>query len=498
VEVTEWDVLAEVLRRNPPVPNVIDDSFKEQAAFIRDPAKWKVGYGTRRIGKGYGAGEYFFDTMLRKPGSLCFYIGLTLESAILNMWEPVLHELDRKHRLDFRFLKSPYTVINPRNDSFLRILGADKDAREMEKLLGNKFDLSIFDECQSWRNDLGKFVELMRPAAIDRGGTICLLFTPGNYKGNLAYALTKDAPLEVGTCWRQPTPKDARWHIHRWTAMENPYMREKWVAELREIDETRPLFKQTPTFKQWYLGEWSIDESILVYKFREDRNWGTPPLEKKYETVIGVDLGWNDPTAFVVGRWSPHDRRLYFVAAFEKSGMDFTEVANTLKHLQEHWQADFVVVDGANKQGVEEMRRRHEVQLQAADKRGKNDFIGLMNDDLVQGNIRVAPEASSLVENWLSHVWDEKKLQLLKKYEENRSSPNHLADAALYAWRWSYAHLATPEVTPVKAGTAEWYVEQERVAQEEARMRSRTKRNLHDGQFQPNDDLLVESGGLWE
>src|SRR5205085_11845215 len=63
----------------------------------------------------------------------------------------------------------------------------------------------------------------------------------------------------------------------------------------------------------------------------------------------------------------------------------------------------------ANKQAVEEMRRRHDLPLRAADKTGKSDFIEIMNGEFIQGRIKLrGASCSQLAEEYAGLIWDER------------------------------------------------------------------------------------------
>src|SRR6267378_4269873 len=95
--------------------------------------------------------------------------------------------------------------------------------------------------------------------------------------------------------------------------------------------------------------------------------------------------------------------------------------------------------DGANKQAVEEMRRRHELPLRAADKTGKSDFIEIMNGEFIQARLKLNPiRCSQLADEYAGLIWDERSV----KREEHPNCANDLADAALYAWRLCYSYLS--------------------------------------------------------
>jgi hypothetical protein len=134
------------------------------------------------------------------------------------------------------------------------------------------------------------------------------------------------------------------------------------------------------------------------------------------------------------------------------------------------------VIDGANKQAVEEMRRRHHLDLTAAAKVGKSDFIEIMNAEFIQGRIQVEVERCSqgqqdkevrghgkvletlsLADEYAGLIWDQRRLIGSGKREELPSCPNHLCDAALYAWRRCYQYLAKPPEAPLVPGSSEWY-----------------------------------------
>ena len=74
----------------PTAVNFIDDTMPEQAAFIRDPARLKVAFCTRRAGKSYGEGRYLCQEAAATPNVSCLYIALTRLSAENIMWRDVL------------------------------------------------------------------------------------------------------------------------------------------------------------------------------------------------------------------------------------------------------------------------------------------------------------------------------------------------------------------------------------------------------------------------
>jgi len=191
---------------------------------------------------------------------------------------------------------------------------------------------------------------------------------------------------------------------------------------------------------------------------------------------------------------------LFIMEAVKRPGLDITGVAEVIHSFQRRYDIDQVIIDGANKQAVAELSNRHGLALTPADKTGKADFIDLLNSDLIQARIKVHPEGcAGLVEEWLNLVWDEKALARTGKRVEAAICPNHLSDAALYAWRKTYAYLATVPVVDPEPGTPEWAQEQERRMEEEAERLHRPRRadGFPSGDAFPGAGFGDFPGGNW-
>lgn len=365
----------------------------------------------------------------------------------------MLKVINRKHKLKIKFNETALTATFP-NGSVIYLIGVDSSEDEKDKALGQKYKLVIIDEAASYSIDLHALVYgILKPATVDYEGTICLLGTSGNLTKGLFFDVTNN--VEPG------------WAVHRWTAHDNPYIAKQWQAELDDIAKNRPLFMETPLYKQWYLNQWVIDTDSLVYKFNSERNlYETLPnyVRGDWQYMLGVDLGYEDPSAFVVVAFHEHDKVLYVVDAYKKSKMDITDVANKIKELKAKYNIYKVVIDNANKQAVEEIQKRHQTPLIPADKTGKNDFIEIMNAELIQARIKVSKRAGAeLISEWQNLIWKEKGI----KKEENPACDNHLSDACLYAWRFCYSYLSEKFVPKPAYRSKEWY-EQEVTAMEEA------------------------------
>jgi len=436
------------------VPVFLDPAFPHQTSFVADPAKLKAALCTRRAGKSYGAGSYLLKEAWENPGCTCLYIALTRQSAKNILWKDVLKTINRKLALGCKFNETELSCTLP-NGSVIYLLGVDATEEEREKLLGQKYRLVVIDEAASYTINLEELVYgTLKPAVADYRGTICLIGTPGNLKRGLFFDITNG--------------KRAGWSLHRWSAFENPHIRDNWLAEIAELKAASPLIEETPLFQQHYLGRWVVDDSKLVYRYQPGRNdfANLPELPPSgWHYLLGIDLGYTDATAFVVGAYHDQSRVLYLVEALEETGLDISAVAARIKDYQARYPLDTLVVDGANKQAVEEMRRRHGLPLEAADKRGKADFIEQMNAEFIQGRIVLGPSCvwnrqsqpgapGSLQEEYLGLIWDERALARGER-KEHPNAPNHGADASLYLWKRAYQYLSEVPAKKHAPGTRE-------------------------------------------
>lgn len=450
-------ILREVLRRKANRPELLDLEFEKQNAFIEDSARLKAALCTRRAGKSYGAGLYLFREALANPGVSCLYIALTRDSAKKIMVKDVLSPINKKFKLRAHLNKTDLTYTLP-NGSIVYLLGADADESEKEKLLGQKYKLVVIDESASYSIDLEDMVyRILKPAMTDLKGTIVMIGTPGNVTRGLYYDVT--------------TGQKKGWSVHKWSALDNPHIADKIRDEMNELMTQNPAIVETPLWKQMYLGEWFIDTDSLVYKYKEERNriLKLPEIKGRssWNYVLGVDLGFEDATAFSLCAYNEYDPAMYVVKTYKQSKMDVTDVAEKTKEFVKDFKIHKYIVDGANKQAVEEMKRRHGIPFESAEKTGKVDFIEIMNSEIIQGRVRVVEpdDQGGLIDEWLTLVWDEKST----KKQENAACPNHLSDATLYAWRFCYSYLSQkfrpkPEPTSEQAVSDFWDREAEQLS----------------------------------
>lgn len=438
-------------------PNkLFDPAFPQQRAFVDDVSNLKALWCTRRAAKSYTAGLYMITEALRNPGCNILFIGLTRASAKAIVWKDILMAINKRHGLKARFNKSE--LVMTLNQSNIYITGVDNDENEMLKLLGKKYRLVCIDEASMYSIDTRNLVYgVLRPAMVDPNtdglrGTICLMGTSSNFPRGLFFDIT--------------TGKEKGWSLHTWTAHENPYVAKQWKEELEEIAHDRPLYLETPQYKQFYLNQWAVDDTKLVYRFQDDRNTYKSLPERLdpegWRFILGVDTGWEDDNAFVLCGYHANDPHLYVIRTFNKPRMTFDQVVLKINEfmLDPVYPVSKVIIDGANKQGVESMRIRSAIPFEYADKQGKVDFIEMLNGDFVQAKIKINARCEALTDELRGLVWltDGDKVVLPKK--ENPSLSNHLCDAFLYAWRNGYHYHSSPKEAKLVKYSKEWYAKQ--------------------------------------
>lgn len=444
-------------------------AFIEQRRFIDDPNRHKSLHCTRRAAKSFTAGLYMVETCLRFPGSNCLFVGLTRQSALDIIMKDILKVIDRKHAIQIHFNNTSLDCTFP-NGSVIRITGVDVSEDEMNKLLGKKYKLVCIDEASLYTINLRHLVyDILGPAMADEQGTICLFGTSSNFTQGLFFDITNG--------------KEPGWSIHRWSALQNPHI--NWQAQLDEIKRMRPLYMETPQFRQWYLNEWVIETDKLVYKFNPDRNLFRDlphPQSKGWNYILSCDLGWEDDTAIVLSAYHENDPCFYVLKTFAQKHMTFDlvekkllEFINDPKHP-----VNSVIIDGANKQGVESMTLRSKIFFEYADKLGKADHIEILNGDLIQGKVRIHANETALIDEMMALVWRTAGDKIIYPKKEHPSLPNHRTDAMLYGWFNGYHFLSQPAKKAAMPGSLEYIKEQEDLHKQSIMERIRREAQMND------------------
>jgi hypothetical protein len=444
------DWALQIVGREDIVTEVMATAFDRQRQFIEDPARLKALFCTRRAAKSFTAGLYLVRTALLYPGSNSLFIGLTRQSALDIIMKDILKVIDRNHGLSIHFNNTSLDCTF-QNGSVIRITGVDVSEDEMNKLLGKKYKLVCIDEASLYTINLRHLVyDILGPAMADQKGTICLFGTSSNFTQGLFFDITNG--------------KEQGWTIHRWSAHQNPYI--DWQAQLDDIKENRPLYMETPQFRQWYLNEWVIETDKLVYKFNPDRNLFRDlphPDSKGWHYVLSCDLGWEDDTAIVLSAYHDNDSTFYILKTFAQKHMTFDAVEKKLLEFlnDKRHPVNSVIIDGANKQGVETMTMRSNIFFEYADKLGKVDHIEIMNGDLIQGRVKIHVDEHDLMSEMMALVWKTQGDKIVYPKKEHPSLPNHRTDAMLYGWFNGWHFLASPAKKALMPGTPEYIKEQE-------------------------------------
>lgn len=433
----------ERLLLTPTIPNLLRDSFPQQTAFIKDTHKLKALLGTRRMAKSYTAGLYLLQTALHRPGTSSVYIGLTRDQAKRIIWNDVFKTILKRYSIGAKLNETELTITLD-NGSMVYVLGVDDSESEKDKLLGKKYALAIIDEAASYSIDLHSLIyKVLKPAMSDLGGTICLIGTPDDRKAGIFYELTKEIEVQPP----QVVHRDG-WKVYTWSTWDNPYMREAWSGTIEELKKADPHVEEQPWYQQHYLGRWVVDTRNTVYRYSHERNSWDGRLPdygwKKWNYVLGIDLGFQDATALVLLAYHENDPYTYIMRADKWRGLTISEAVHKIREWMGDYPIDYFIVDGANRQAVEEIVRHHGLPLQAADKHDKVNFIRIMNSDFLSGKIRVHGSACQpLLEEYEKTIWNKRALER-GIYKEDGAYHPDCADAALYGYRFTYAYAHLP------------------------------------------------------
>lgn len=437
--------------------------FRQQLDFIKDGSRRKAVICPRRAGKTYGIAIYLMEEGLKHPGVKLLYIGLSKSSAENAIWRDCLYRIKVERGLKGLTYNKVERIVYLPGGSTIQLGGIDSSPKDRERFLGGKYWLAIIDECQSHTQDLkAAIIDVLAPAMQDYykqgGGILVLAGFPGTHMGeHFWWLVTKQD--EQG----RPDPgREKGWSVHSWGVPDNPHMVEAFAETCREaFEKDGPEYASDPVFRRNHLGHWTLDLDSSVYKYKpvhndvdERRDAGLIKSllsgDAKWFYVLGVDLGFTDPTAYLVGAYSTDDPTFYAVECVTQAGAVLKEVAGTLLGFVNKYRIGRLVMDTASKQFVESLRAEYNLPIVAAGKQDKEGHVIRINSDFQFQRIKVVTShCQPLLAEWAKLKVDRRAAEK-GFFKEGEKYKNHAADAFLYAYRESMHMFAKPQVTVEK------------------------------------------------
>ncbi len=398
-----------------------------QFKCVNDNARFIVACLPRRSGKTMMEAIRAVQLCTSKPNAVVWYLSFSIGYGIDTFTDGCLRGLLKRFDITADVREGGAFIEFP-NGSSISIRGID-DVHSIEKLRGrNPPDLVFLDEAQSMREQiLAPMVNnIIRPALLDRGGTMIVTGTPSPVPAGFFYDI-----------WT-----NGRWSRHSWTLYDNPTKsREYYNAFLEKERQDRGITEADPAYRREWLGEWAIEEELRVYKYgainhvvgdveeftlaqgiRGRRCITRHPLlsahhKHLWRYAVGIDIGSGDRTAIVVLGQHLNDTHIFQVYEWvinRKQEPVQSDIVKELKFIRQEYGPLSWFFDSGGAGGklfMTTLQRDHGFPLiEAAKKTDRRGQIDSVNTWLRKGQLLI-PNVSSVAEDMLKSIWDANKLK---------------------------------------------------------------------------------------
>lgn len=441
--------------------------FKQQRAAFDSKSKRVVLKAGRRSGKTQTVLPIVLRAAARFPGSLIPVLERTLACNAAKAFWKNLQAFDSKYELGIEFRHTVKEATLP-NGTRIQVYGVDT-LELADKLRGEGFPIAVVDEAGTFRSHVLEYLisEAVNPGLMDYDGQLYLAGTP--------------APRREGYWFDRC--HDESYEQHHWTVLDNteygqlPYQRslawrqealkelilaegflepkEKWL----DVDPATVIAAcQHPKFLREYMGLWIDHVEELMYEFHPDRNIIHRLPEAEYSRPwrygMGIDLGYNDPTAFTITATRERDPYVYVVESMERREMIPSTIAAQIeRYKMAYGYFHFIVGDtgGSGKLAVEEMNRKYGCGIIPAQKTAKLVYVDHLNGDFRTGRVQVVKSTNEdLISNLWALPWNDKHTDAHTDFDD------HLPDSLLYNHRqWNVARVGWEFEAPV-IGSPKW------------------------------------------
>lgn len=298
-------------------------------------------------------------------------------------------------------------VIELINGSTIRI----GSVNQVDSCVGRSYDLIIFDEC-SLTDGMEAFNVALRPT-LDKPNSKAIFISTPRGKNNWFSKL-----FERGFSDEFP-----QWFSIKATWKDNPRM------SIEDVEEARRALSKAE-FAQEYEADFNMFEG-KIWNLNEDCIQDLSDFNpKRCDIIAGLDLGFKDPTAFVVVAFNWEDEKFYVLDEYHAAEKSLDKHAEELRKLIDKWNVDYIYVDSANQQQRFDLAQIYDIPSNNA-KKDVLAGIGHIASLTDNNRIIVDQRCKHVLYAFDQYQWDPKANLLKEKPLHNDAS--HAADSLRYA-----------------------------------------------------------------
>lgn len=291
---------------------------------------------------------------------------------------------------------------------------------QVDSVLGRSYDFIIFDEAAIDPKGGSAFNVQLRPTLDKLNSKVLFISTPrgDNYfKEFYERGFKEEYPewISIHATWK-----------------DNPRAKEEDIAAARR-DMSRAEFEQE------YEASFSVFEGQIYECYSEDEHFidcsdvinDILAGSKDYELIMGIDVGYKDPTAAVVIATHFETGISYIVDSYVDAQISTPVIGAEIKRLVDKWNIDIVYVDSAAAQFREDLVYMFDISNWPAFK-SVDDGIAYVYGCIASGKLFVHNELKGINLMFKNYRWDPRP-GLLKPRPLHDKVHCHPADAVRYA-----------------------------------------------------------------
>lgn len=383
----------------------------------------------RRVGGSYLCTVRAVEQCIKKPNAQVRYAAPTakaLRKIVSPNLRKVLSDCPAGMRPKWSTLEQEYRFPN---GSILALAGCD--AQRYEDLRGTEADEIYMDEVGFIESLDYILNDVLLPQVQDTGGRVILVSTPPRSPTHPAVKLATEhmSAGQYFTC----------------TVWDNPRKtRAQHEAFFKRLARGIPLdsFFRSSMFRREYLAEFIVDENLAVVPewTRERQEMCAyevkPPAT--YDSYAGIDVGFRDGCAYVLGYWDYPNARLVvthellqfgqgkaearttgLLDSFQKRALEIETYANLPKPPLRVCDNELLVIDELN---------RRKFYCRPSDKHDKELAVNALRELIRDGKFVLHPRCIKLSAQLMGTIWNKNRTS----FERNDDGHGDLLDALIY------------------------------------------------------------------